>query len=57
MKREVLKTSGASANWGGAMGAGTISKHGRNPKSQMSRGNNGCCARHETGILKWIITI
>jgi len=43
MKREVLKTRGAGAKRGGAMGAETISKHGRNLKSQMSRGNNRAC--------------
>ncbi|MCL2281763.1 MAG: hypothetical protein FWC26_00420 [Fibromonadales bacterium] len=30
----------AVANQSGAMEADTISKNGRNPKSQMSRGNN-----------------
>ena len=29
----------AVANQGGAMDAETISKNGRNPKSQMSKGN------------------
>ena len=39
MKRLIFKSSKAGANQSGAMEAETISKHGRNPKSQMSRGN------------------
>jgi len=34
-----LKIEAAVANWSEAMEADTISKNGRNPKSQMSRGN------------------
>ena len=37
MKRVIIKTSEAVANYGGAMEADTISKHGASPKSQMSR--------------------
>ena len=39
MKTEIFKTNEAVANYCGAMEADTISKNGRNSKSQKSRGN------------------
>jgi hypothetical protein len=39
MKRTVMTTRTAAANTSGTMEADTISKHGQNSKSQMSRGN------------------
>jgi len=39
MKTEIFKTNEAVASYCGAMEADTISKNGRNLKSQMSRGN------------------